>query len=153
EVIQEAAAAIQLATAELDAARVALDQHTLRAPAAGLVLRRTAEVGQLVTLMTPRPVATIADVTRLEVRAEVDEVDVAAIRVGQKAFATADAFGDRKFPVTVTRLTHELGRKTVRDDDPRARVDTRVLEVMVKFDAVPDVALPIGLRMQVHLGT
>ena len=94
---------------------------------------------------------TVADVRALTIRAEVDEADVAAIAVGQRAYATADAWGDRRFPVTITRLTRELGRKTARDDDPRARVDTRVLEVRARFDGAPGVDLPLGLRMQVHL--
>ena len=49
------------------------------------------------------------------------------------------------------RLTRELGRKTARDDDPRARVDTRVLEVIARFDGAPGIALPLGLRMQLHV--
>jgi HlyD family secretion protein len=152
EQIDEAAAAIQLAEAELEAARVALDQTALRAPAAGIVLRRTAEVGQLVTLMQPMPVVTVADLRRLEIRTEVDEADVAAVSVGQVAYATAEAFGDRRFPVRIARITHELGRKTVRDDDPRARVDTRVLEVIARFEGAETQPLPLGLRMSVHLG-
>lgn len=150
EQVEEAAAAVALATAELDAAQVALDQSVLRAPRDGVILRRTAEVGALVTLMTFVPVLTMADVSQLELRAEIDEADIAAISVGQAAYATADAFGDRKLAVTVTRITRELGRKTVRDDDPRARVDTRVLEVIARFDGAPAVTLPLGLRMTVH---
>lgn len=152
EQVEEAAAAIALAQAELDAAKVALDQTVLRAPSAGVILRRTAEVGALVTLTAPAPVVTMADLTNLEIRAEVDEADIAAISVGQTAYATADAFGDHQFPVRITRITYELGRKTVRDDDPRARVDTRVLEVIARFDGKPTVTLPIGLRMSVHVG-
>jgi multidrug resistance efflux pump len=152
EQVEEAAAAIALAQAELDAARVALDQTMLRAPSDGVILRRMAEVGMLVTTMTPAPVVAMADLRQLEIRAEVDEADLAAISVGQAAYATADAFGDRKFPVHVTRITHELGRKTARDDDPRARVDTRVMEVIARFDGKPTAALPIGLRMSVHVG-
>ena len=152
EQIDEAAAAVNLAAADLDAARVALDQTVLRAPCDGVILRRTAEVGALVTLMAPAPVVSMADVSQLEIRAEVDEADVAAISVGQAAYATADAFGDRRFPVVFRRVTGELGRKTVRDDDPRARVDTRVLEVIARFDGAPGAALPLGLRMEVHIG-
>jgi HlyD family secretion protein len=151
EQIEEAAAAISLAQAELDAAKVALDQTVLRAPSAGLILRRTAEVGALVTTMQPMPVVTLADVSKLEVRAEVDEADVASISLGQKAFATTDAYGDKQFPVTIKRITRELGRKTVRDDDPRARVDTRVLEVICELEATPGIELPLGLRLSVHL--
>jgi multidrug resistance efflux pump len=152
EQVDEASATVALAQAELDAARVALDQTTLRAPHDGVVLRRTAEVGALVTLMQPQPIVTLADLSRLEVRAEIDEADVAAIQVGQAAYATADAFGAQRFPIRIERVTRELGRKTARDDDPRARVDTRVLEVIARFDGAPGAALPIGLRMNVHLG-
>lgn len=149
EQIAEAAAAVDAARADRDAAKVALDQTVLRAPGDGVVLRRLAEVGALVTTMSPAPVVTLADLSQLELRAEIDEADVAAIAVGKPAYATADAYGDRKFPVRVSRITHELGRKTVRDDDPRARVDTRVLEVIARFDTPAD--LPLGLRMSVHV--
>ena len=152
EQVEEAAAAIALAQAELDAAKVALDQTVLRAPRDGIILRRTAEVGTIVTMMQPMPVVSLADLRELEIRAEVDEADVAAVAIGQAAYATADAFGDRKFPIRIARITHELGRKTARDDDPRARVDTRVLEVIARFDGTPGAGLPIGLRMSVHLG-
>jgi multidrug resistance efflux pump len=151
ESIAEAAAALDAARADREAAKVALDQTILRAPRDGMILRRLAEVGALVTTMAPAPVVTMADLAQLEVRAEIDEADVAAIAVGKSAYATADAFGDRRFPVRVTRITHELGRKTVRDDDPRARVDTRVLEVIASFDGAPAADLPLGLRMYVHV--
>ena len=151
EQIAEADAARDAARAEADAAAVALDQTVLRAPSDGVILRRLLEVGTLVTTTAPAPVVTLADLSHLEVRAEVDEADVAAIAVGKPAYATADAFGDRRFPVRVARITHELGRKTVRDDDPRARIDTRVLEVIARFDGAPGTELPLGLRMYVHV--
>jgi multidrug resistance efflux pump len=151
EQVDEATAAVAAAAAELDAAEVALDQTVLRAPHAGVILRRTAEVGALVTLTAPLPVVTLADLGQLELRAEIDEVDLAGVAVGQAGYATADAFGDRHFPLTIRRVTRELGRKTVRDDDPRARVDTRVLEVVGTLTSAEAQALPLGLRMAVHL--
>jgi len=151
EQIAEAAAAITLAQAELDAAKVALDQTVLVAPSDGVILRRTGEVGALVTLTVPAPVVAMANLGELELRAEIDEADIAAVAAGQAAYATADAYGDRRFPVVIRRVTRELGRKTVRDDDPRARVDTRVLEVIARFDGAPGAALPLGLRMLLHV--
>jgi len=150
EQVADAAAAVDAALAELDAAKVALDQTLLRAPRGGVILRRLAEVGALVTTMTPLPVLSLADLAQLEIRAEIDEADIAAIALGKPAYATADAYADQRWPVHVTRITRELGRKTVRDDDPRARVDTRVLEVIASFDGAPP-ALPLGLRMYVHV--
>lgn len=151
EQILAASAQLDAAKAELAGAEVALDQTILRAPRAGIVLRRFAEVGALVTTVNPTTIITIADLSTLEIRAEVDEADVAALEVGETAYATADAFGATRFPVKITSIARELGRKTMRDDDPRARVDTRVLEVTARFDGAPSQPLPLGLRMYVHV--
>ena len=53
-----------------------------------------------------------------------------AVAVGQAAWFTADAFGDRKFPGHVVRVGGELGRKRVRTDEPTERVDTKILETL-----------------------
>ncbi len=151
EQILAAQAQLDASKAELEAAKVALDQTLLKAPHDGVVLRRFAEVGALVTTMTPAPIVSVADLSKLEIRAELDEADVGAIAVGKTAYATADAYGDRRFPIKIARITRELGRKTVRDDDPRARIDTRVLEVIAGFEGTPGEALPLGLRMYVHV--
>lgn len=151
EQVAEANAAVEAATADLAATQVTLDQTLLKAPHDGVVLRRLVEVGTLVGTLTPLPVISVADLSVLELRAEIDEADVAAIKLGKAAYATADAYGDEKFPIHVTRITRELGRKTVRDDDPRAKVDTRVLEVVGRFDGAPGEPLPLGLRMYVHV--
>ncbi|MGE0547229.1 MAG: HlyD family secretion protein [Kofleriaceae bacterium] len=152
EQIAEAAAQVELAKADVAAAAAALDHTVLRAPQDGVILRRTAELGAIVTAMVPAPIVTMADLRQLEIRVEIDEADIGAISVGQRAYATADAYPGRTFDVRIARITRELGRKTVRDDDPRARVDTRVLEVIARFATTPDATLPVGLRTSVHVG-
>jgi multidrug resistance efflux pump len=151
EAVLAASAQLDAAKAELAIAEVALDQTVLRSPRAGVVLRRFGEVGALVTSMNPATIMTVADLSAIEIRAEVDETDIAAIQAGEAAYATADAFAGRRFPIKIERVTRELGRKTMRDDDPRARVDTRVLEVIARFDGTPGEQLPLGLRMYVHV--
>jgi multidrug resistance efflux pump len=151
EQITVAAAQLDGALAELEAAKASLDQTVLRAPWDGLVVRRFAEIGALVTAISPQTIVKLADLGKLELRAELDEADIDTIAVGKTAYATATAFGDRTFPVRITRITRELGRKTVEDDDPRARVDTRVLEVLAELDSKPGQPLPLGLRMSVHI--
>jgi HlyD family secretion protein len=149
ELRREAMAQVAAAEAELEQARTVLDQTELRAPRDGVVLRRFVEVGEQVQT-TPLTIAmTMADTRSLRIRAEIDEADLAHVTVGQKGWATADAYGDRRFPGYVVRVSGELGRKKVRDDDPRARIDTRVLEVLFVLDEATE--LPLGLRMDVHL--
>lgn len=149
ETRREAQAALDAALAVLEEARVSLAQTELRAPRSGVVLRRFVEPGEHVVVVPPTVVITMADLSTLRVRAEVDEADVARVFVGQRAYATADAFGARRFPGRIVRLTAELGRKVIRADEPRARADTKVLEVLVALEgAVP---MPLGLRTDVHL--
>lgn len=149
EARREADATVVIAEAELQAAQVLLSQAELRAPRDGVVLRRKVEPGEQVVLMPPTVVLTVADTEHLRLRGEVDEADIARVAVGQRGFATAEAFGDQRFAGRVEQIVGELGRKRVRIDDPRARVDTRVLEVVFALDG--PAALPLGLRMDLHL--
>jgi multidrug resistance efflux pump len=149
ELKREAIAAVAAARAELMEARVLCAQTELRSPRDGVVLRRFIEPGEQVTSMPLTTALTVADLSHLQVRAEVDESDVGRVAIGQRGWATADGYGARRFAGRVLRLTSELGRKKVRTDDPRARLDTRVLEVIFALD--DPVQLPLGLPMNVHL--
>jgi HlyD family secretion protein len=148
---RSAAAAVAAAEAELEQAKTLLAQTELRSPRAGVVVRKMMEVGEQVTMTPPRVVVTIADLDRLVLRAEVDEADVGRIEAGQAAYLTADAYGSRRFPARVVRRIQELGRRTVRLDDPHAKSDTRVLEVILELEDASE--LPIGLRMDAHIET
>jgi multidrug resistance efflux pump len=151
EVRRESAAAVSAAEAEHEETLALLAQTELHSPLSGVVLRRNVEVGEHVTQMPPKVVLTLVNMDRLEIRAEIDEADVGRVTLGTRGFASADAFGDRRFPGHVVRVLGELGRKALRVDDPRARVDTRILEVIFALDQAAD--LPLGLRMDVHLET
>jgi len=60
-------------------------------PIDGVVLRRHHRSGKDVT--SPDPIVTLGDTTALRVRVDVDEDDVARIRVGERGYVTAHAFG------------------------------------------------------------
>jgi HlyD family secretion protein len=149
ELRREAQADVDAAQAEVEAARTRLSQLELLAPRDGVILRRLIEPGEQVTNLPPTVVLTMADADHPRLRAEIDESDVGHVKVGMTGFATAEAWPERRFPGHVERLSGELGRKKVRNDDPRARIDTRVLEVIFVFDDARGV--PLGLRMDLHL--
>jgi HlyD family secretion protein len=96
--------------AEVDAARASVAQlensleevetrlrdTILRAPMAGVVTKRYVEEGELVTsgiqtFSSGTPLLQIADLRRMQVRVQVNEVDVARLRVGQRARIELDA--------------------------------------------------------------
>lgn len=143
-------AAVALAEANLAEARAMLDKTEVRAPFAGVILRRHRQSGESVSLDGPSPaIVTMADARVLRVRVEVDERDVAGLRVGQPAYVTAGAFGAERFAGRVVRVGQMLGRKKIRTDEPTERVDTKVLETLVELNT--GTRLPIGLRVDAFI--
>jgi HlyD family secretion protein len=127
-------------------AHARLEKTMIRSPIDGTVLRRRVRVGESVSPEVPgQTLFTLADISRLRVRVDVDENDVGQLRVGQTAYVTAATFGDRRFPGRVVKIGRVLGRKNIRTDEPRERVDTKILEVLVELE--PGTELPIGLRV------
>lgn len=90
--------------ARLDAqnAREALDQTQLKAPFDGLVTEVNAHPAEL--LGAYNPAITVADTTRLELTADIDEIDVAAVQEGQAVELRFDAFPGESAQGTLTRL-------------------------------------------------
>jgi len=146
-----AQANLKLAEAKLDNARALLEKTYIRSPIDATVLRRHHREGENVSNSTsaPDPIFTIGDTRALRVRVDVDEADVSKLSLGQRAYVTADAFGDHRFPGHVVRIGEELGRKNVRTDEPTERVDMKILETLVQLDEGID--LPIGLRVNAYI--
>jgi HlyD family secretion protein len=140
---------VSLARARLAEARALYEKTFVRAPIDGVILRRHRKAGESVSTQFDTPIVTMADDSVRRVRVDVDEADVAGISVGQQAYVTADAFGDRRFTGRVIRISHILGRKNVRTDEPTERVDTKVLETLVQLDDGRE--LPLGLRVQAFI--
>jgi HlyD family secretion protein len=146
-----AEADLQLAQAQLQEAQARYDKTLIRAPIDGAVLRKHHRSGESVSNSStvPDPILTIGDRKTLRVRVDVDETDVGKVRVGQKAYVTADAFGKQRFWGHVVRVGQQLGPKNVRTDEPAEKVDTKILETLVELDAVAQ--LPDGLRVDAFI--
>lgn len=140
-----AEAEIRRARAQIREAEALLAKTYIRSPLNGVVLRRFLKTGESVSANGNNPIVALGDTTRLRVRVDVDETDVARLRIGQKAWVTADAYPDRKFTGMVVRIGQALGRKNVRTDEPTERVDTKILETLIELDAGQ--TLPVGLRV------
>jgi HlyD family secretion protein len=145
EDLAAARAVVERLKAETAFAEAQLEKFTIRSPIAGTILRRQRKVGEAVTNIDPTPVAIVGDLSRLRVRAEVDETDIGHVAVGQRVAVAADAYPGRVFGGTVARIARRLGAKEVQTGRPSERIDMKVLQVMIDLD--PDVALPVGLRV------
>lgn len=102
-----AKAAVTVAKDRIATAKAALERSILRAPFAGVVAEVNAELGEFVTPSPPGiptlPAIDLIDTEGMLVKAPIDEVDSAAVAVGQQARVTVDAFPGRVFAGVVTR--------------------------------------------------
>jgi RND family efflux transporter MFP subunit len=137
-----AQARVQANAAALRVAEATLENTYIRAPFTGTVLRKEAEVGEVVAPsvgggLTRGAVATMADLGSLEVEVDVNEAYIGRVSRGQRASITLDAYPDTSFRGEVRQVvpTADRQRATVQvkvsivDHDPRilpemgARVD------------------------------
>lgn len=130
--LTNARSARDAAQAELNRARAAVDRLRLKAPFAGVVDTVSVELGEWV--QTGTPVATILSLDPILVKAEVSEVDLAAVTVGSTA------------KVRLVNGTEMDG--TVRLVAREASAQTRTFPVEIALPN-PRMALPSGMTAQV----
>lgn len=99
DALQNAVTAAQL---DLDSARAALGQTRVTAPFTSTVTEIDAHEGELVGGFNT--LAAVADLTALQIAAQIDEIDVANIKVGQKVQVRFDAFPGEQFDGSLVRL-------------------------------------------------
>lgn len=103
--LDEARSTYRSTAGSLDVAKARLEEHRLRTPISGVVLRSEdkLEVGDM---MGPNQVMfVIGNPEALWIEAEVDEEDIPAVVVGQRALVRADAFPDDALEGDVARIT------------------------------------------------
>jgi HlyD family secretion protein len=140
-----AQAALITARTNLDLARQRLDDATVRAPVAGTVLSQSVTAGQVISSATSSvsggtTLLTMADLSRIRMRAMVAEADVGNVAPGQRATVTVDAFPGRTFDGVVEKV------------EPQAVVEQSVTNfpVLVSLSNEEGLLLP-GMNGEVSL--
>jgi RND family efflux transporter MFP subunit len=150
--LDRAEAEARAVRAVAEAAQRRLDDYIVHAPSAGIVLRRDAEVGEVVD--TPAALFWIGEPKPLRITAEVDEEDIAQIREGQRALLRADAFAGQVLNATVTQITPkgDATRKAYRvrlalpDDTPLMIGMTVEANIVLRETATAVLIPPAALR-------
>jgi RND family efflux transporter MFP subunit len=134
--VESSAASIENARAGLLAAEIAYEKTFIRAPFGGAVLRKEAEVGEIVSPipssggLTRGAIVTMANLATLEVEVDVNEGYVARVREGMRAEITLDAYPAHRYP--------GLARQIV----PTADRQKATVQVKVSFDSLDARVLP-----------
>jgi len=130
------------------------NSEAMRSPIDALVIHTSAVQNQVVSGM--EPIAVIADINNLHIQANVEETDIARIRVGQPAIVTIDTFGSRQF----TGYVREVGHVTAAELTGNAMffttggTFTRVTHLIpVEINLVDDINLAslIGVNARVRI--
>lgn len=104
---QQADADVLQARAELAKAQWRLDNCTIRAPINGTILKKNAEIGNIVNPIAPQgsfSLCDMADLSDLEVELNIGERDISVIYPGQRCTVKSDAYPDRLYEAKVDRL-------------------------------------------------
>jgi len=103
-----ARATVSQAEANLRIVQTDLSKAVIYSPIKGVVLKRSVEPGQTVAASLQAPVLfTLAeDLTKMELRVDVDEADVDKVKKNQKATFTVDGYPDRVFTAQITQVRY-----------------------------------------------
>ena len=140
--VKSSAADVANARARVSSAQVEYDRTFVRAPFSGAVLRKEADVGEIVSPipssggLTRGAIVTMANLESLEAEADVNEGYVARVHEGMRAEIVLDAYGDDRFPAHVRQIV------------PTADRQKATVLVKVSFDKLDPRVLPeMGLKV------
>ncbi len=104
--LQSSQASVTQAQATLNQNQVNLDHTIITAPIDGIVTQRSVDVGQTVAASMQAPTLFIlaADLTKMQVNANIDEADVGRIRPNQTVIFRVDAYPTEDFQGTVAQI-------------------------------------------------
>lgn len=131
-----ARARLETARARLRVAEDDLARRRILAPVAGTILLSRFHAGEFYAAGAG-PLFVLGDMSRLQVRLEVDEVDALDVRAG----GVCRLYSDGGAPIAdgrIVRLAPKMGRRGLALESPTARADIRVREVFVEVAAVPE---------------
>jgi RND family efflux transporter MFP subunit len=146
--------------ADLQVSQAQLDNTVIKAPFAGTVVKKMAEVGESVAPIPPGvnistasgAIVALADLATLEMEADVSEANVARLREGQPAEVTVEAFPDRRFRSVLRQVipTADRTKATVltkvtlleKDKDLKPEMSAKVTFLEAGSTASPTTSVP-----------
>ncbi|MGD9806711.1 MAG: HlyD family secretion protein [Hyphomicrobiaceae bacterium] len=141
-------AGLTTSRAELSAAEAAFERTRIRAPHDGTVLQIFARPGELAAASPEQTMLIVADLSRLSVKAEVQERDASKVRVGQEVVLKTDAYPDQEFEGKVEKVANAMRPPKLVQRGPRRPNDVDALEVVV--DVAPGAPLMPGMRVDTY---
>ena len=144
-------ARIASAEAMLGRMKVQLDLLTIRAPRAGRILQVNTRAGEYADNKSRDPLILFGQVEKLQLRADVDEDNASRVAANMTAVAYIKGRRDIKIPLTFVRIEPYILPKKSLTGESSERVDTRVLQIIYRFDRPEGASVYVGQQMDVFL--
>lgn len=136
------------AVAQRDETKILLERLTVRAPRAGTVLQINVRAGEYATPGASETLILLGETQRLQVRADVDEVNAPLVKAGSPGVAYIKGFTAQAIPLAFARIEPYIVPKKSLTGDNTERVDTRVLQIIYHFERP---AFPVYAGQQVDV--
>lgn len=148
-IITQLQAEIASAKAGLQVAEEDLSKTVIKAPISGTIIKVQARPGERIT---EKGLLEIADLTQLDVVAEVYEVDLPKVHVGQAAEIQLVGY-PTPYKAQVRELGFQVRKNDLNDTDPLADKDNRIIEVRLTLEdkAVADLQHQIYRQVQTRI--
>ncbi len=138
---------LDIALADLAAAKARLELAVVRSPLRAQVLEIHAYPGERVG---PEGVMELGRTDRMYAVAEVYETDITAVRAGQRATILVPAM-EQQLTGQVERISLKVGRLDAVGTDPIAKTDARVVEVFILLDDSEVVSRFTNMQVKVEI--
>ena len=145
--------AVKAAQADIASTRSSIERLTVRAPMAGEVLQVNVRPGEYAaTGVLSTPLIRLGSQEELHIRVDIDENDAWRFKPHTRAMVFLRGNRDLKTPVTFDYVEPYVTPKTSLTGSSSERVDTRVLQVIYRFDrrAIPAY---VGQQVDVFIET
>jgi multidrug resistance efflux pump len=147
--LRQARAEVAAMQAKLDQATQALEEHTLRSPSAGTVLRVLVAPEELLGARASKAAIQFCPEGPRIVRAEVEQAFASRVSVGQAAVVEDDVRSGDAWTGRVARVSDWYVQRRPVADEVLQMKDVRTLECIISFSEPPP--LRIGQRVRVTL--
>ncbi|MEQ1851745.1 MAG: HlyD family efflux transporter periplasmic adaptor subunit, partial [Chthoniobacteraceae bacterium] len=139
------------AEAQLARAKVQLDLHIIRAPREGRILQVNTRAGEYASPTTLEALILLGQVEQLQLRVDIDEDNASRIQPAMSAKAYIKGRRDVEIPLTFVRIEPYILPKKSLTGESSERVDTRVLQIIYRFERPKGVGIYAGQQMDVFL--
>lgn len=145
--LKRLSAEIAHAESEQRITEVALDNTFIYAPLTGTILKILTWPGERIQ---DNGLLEMADLTQLDVVAEVYESDLPKVKVGQKAYISGPGL-KQTYNAQVRELGFQVRKNDLNDTDPLADRDNRIIEVRLTLESKAVEDLQHQIFRQVHI--